>query len=111
MLEILGFDDMQLQALADGDFEAAHGFVPKKPPAEPEGGEQEYVAVFKVILSCPTENFHRELIDALEKNNTGDAAGSANLLRAWSSQCRTSPEGHLKKKCYFGTFVDHVELE
>jgi ParB-like chromosome segregation protein Spo0J len=90
-LESLGFDEAQLKALGEGDFEAAHGFAPKKPPAEPEGGEQDYAAVFKIILSCPTEDFHRELIEALEKNTAGDAAAAAVLARLLKGVEFTAP--------------------
>ncbi len=48
----LGFSDDELKALADGDFETAHGFAPKPPPKDPPAGEQSYPAVFKIILTC-----------------------------------------------------------
>jgi hypothetical protein len=80
-LESLGFDEKQLQALDDGDFELAHGFAPKKPPVEPVGEEQNYNPLFNIIIKNLTEPMQRDLLDALEKNNAGDAAAPAILAR------------------------------
>jgi hypothetical protein len=88
---LVGIRQQQLKALGEGDFEAARGFAHRKPPAEPEGGEQDYAAVFKVILNCPTESFHRELIEALEKNTAGDAAAPAMLARLLEGVEFTAP--------------------
>jgi hypothetical protein len=80
-LESLGFDDEQLKALDGGDFEGAHGFAPKKPAEEPVGEEQTYNPLFNLIIKNLTEPQQRELLDALEKNNAGDAGAPAVLGR------------------------------
>ena len=55
------------------------------------GEEQEYAAVFKIILSCPDESFHKQLIDALEKNNAGDPAAGPILGRLLKGVEFTAP--------------------
>jgi hypothetical protein len=76
-----GWEKERLQALKAGDFEKAHDFAPKKPKPDPEAGPSEYTAVHKIILSCPNERFHSDLIDAIEKNNAGDPTKLGKLMK------------------------------
>jgi len=66
-LEGLEIGEKELEALAEGDFETAHGFAPKKPDPEPEGGDQPYAPVFKIIVNCKNEREQRKLIEEFDK--------------------------------------------
>jgi ParB-like chromosome segregation protein Spo0J len=65
----LGFDEKQVDALLNGEFEDAHGFAPKreKPAADKPAGEEKIAAQFKIIINCRDEKDQRELIEEFEK--------------------------------------------
>jgi hypothetical protein len=63
----IGWSEDELEALADGNFEAAHDFAPKPPPKDPPAGEQQYPSVFKIILTCRDEAHQAELIREFER--------------------------------------------
>lgn len=64
--------------MLEGDVETAHGFAPKKPKPDSDGGPSEDEAVTKIILNCPNETFQADLIDAVEKKQRRRRAAASS---------------------------------
>ena len=73
---LLGISDAELAALADGDYETAHAFAPKKPKDETSSAGQTITPQYKVIVTCKTEAEQAEIVTWLKRRGADYKAPS-----------------------------------
>lgn len=63
----LAITDADLAALADGDFEAAHAFAPKREKPEKPPAAEAIEPQFKIVVTCTSEKQQAKIIKYLEE--------------------------------------------